>query len=321
MAATEYGFELALCATVERETEWVVSRQHGGAVADPGSRIVDVVGLVPGPAFDDRAAITDRTIPPAAVAAEVGVGRARRPERVFDCHPERREEAVEAALDCGFLASEHDGTERRVRQTTRYPEGWVDELVAVENKPALDRPGDLRAQLRLDASLALFDRVVLATATHVTGAHRNRVPESVGIWEFDPETGERTVVRSAARLPVDEPGVEPGEAHDGRTAVTVVSPEEKAARRRVVAERAYGKGWRPSSYPACARCEPDDDGLPYCAAYDRVVAPGSDCGDDCPRREPAEPPAVDADGLREARTPWVRDPPGTSRRQTGLDQF
>jgi len=317
----EYGFELGLCATLERETEWVLARQLGGAVADPGQRVVDVVGVAPGPAFADRARITASTIPPAAIEADLGVGRARSPKTAFDCHPGRRADVVADAVDCGFLVREPDDTQPRVRQTTRYPDEWVGELVAVENKPDLDRPGDLREQLRLDASLALFDRVVLATATHVTGAHRNRIPDPVGIWRFDSETGERRVVRPAERLPTDEPGIEPRAYRDGRTEVAVVSPASKRRQRRRVAERAYGKGWRPDAYPACARCAPTDDGRPWCDAYGRVVDPASDCGPDCPHYDSASPPRVDTERLRDARTPWERSPEGTVDRQVGLDQF
>mgnify|MGYP006926864029 FL=1 len=317
----EYGFELGLCAALEQETEWLLARQLGGAVADPGQRIVDVVGVVPGPAFADRARITASTIPPAAVEADLGVGRARPPQAAFDCRPERRAAVVADAVDCGFLTREPDGTQPCVRQTTRYPDEWVGELVAIENKPDLDRPGGLREQLRLDASLALFDRVVLATATHVTGAHRNRIPDPVGIWRFDPESGQRRIVRSADRLPVAEPGIEPRAYRDGRTDISVVSPAAKHRRRCRIAERAYGKGWRPDAYPACARCEPTDDGRPWCAAYDRVVDPASECGTDCPHHDPADPPVVDTDRLRDARTPWERAPDGTVDRQVGLGDF
>ncbi len=317
----EYSFELALCATLERETDWILARQLGAAVADPGQRVIDVVGVVPGPEFDARAEITAETIPAAAIEADVGVGRARRPETAFDCHPQRRESAVEAALDCGFFERERVDGHDAVRQTTRYPDDWVGELVGIENKPDLDRPGELARQLRIDASLALFDRVVLATASHVTRAHCNRLPDPVGVWEFDPETGERTVVRDPEQLPVDEPGIEPlGDASD-HTEVAVVERREKRRRRRRVAERAYGKGWRPAQYPACAHCVPDDDGLPYCTAFERVVAPNEDCGEHCPRRDPADPPDLDPHRLRADRTPWVAEPSGTTRRQAGLDRF
>ena len=319
----EFAFELALCARLERETDWVLARQLGGAVAAPGSRVVDVVGVVPGPGFDDRARITDRAIPGPAIESDAGVGEALPVVEAVDARPERARDVADAAVDRGFLAEERRGGTRYVRKATRYPGDWVDELVAIENKPDLGRPGDLRRQLRLDVGLALFDRVVLATESHVTGAHLNRLPESVGVWRFDPETGEREVVREATTLDADGPGVELLAEHPGRTDVAPVSAAEKARKRRRVAERAYGKGWRTYGFPACARCSATAEGRPRCGYFDRVVNPVGDCGEDCPGWEPDERAATDADGeaLRAERTPWRRDPPGIARRQAGLDRF
>ncbi|MFC7070374.1 DUF5787 family protein [Halobaculum lipolyticum] len=319
----EFAFELALCAHLERATDWVVARQLGGAVAAPGSRVVDVVGVVPGPAFDDRARITDRTIPPAAVEAPVGVGEALPVASAVDAHPDRARGVVDAAVDCGFFAEERRGGRRYVRKATRYPDDWFGELVAVENKPDLGRPGDLERQLRVDASLALFDRVVLATESHVTGAHLNRIPEAVGVWRFRPDAGEREVVREPTPLDSDAAGVELLAEHPGRTDVALVGAAEKARKRRRIAERAYGKGWRTYEFPACANCSADGDGLPNCAHFDRVVDPASDCGESCAGWTDGEraSDADDAAALRAARTPWVPDPPGVVSRQSGLDRF
>jgi len=314
----EFAFELALCARLERERDAVVARQLGTAVH--GRRVMDIVCVEPGPAFDERAAITPETIPPAAIESDAGPGRARFWKGAFDCHPERAREAVEAAVECGFFERERRGGRAYVRQTARYPEGWFGDLVGVENKPDLDRPGALETQLLTDVRLALLDRVVLATASHVTGAHLNRVPEAVGVWEFDPETGDREVVREPARLPVDEPGVEILERGRARTEVRVASAPAKARARRRVAERAYGKGWRPDP-PACARVDPDEDGLPHCPWKERLVDPGRDCGPECAGHEPADPPDVDHAALRAARTPWDPEPEGRRRRQSRLDRY
>ncbi|ELK55782.1 hypothetical protein D320_02657, partial [Haloferax sp. BAB-2207] len=62
---SEFAFELALCARLEQTTDWLPARQLGASVASPGSRIIDVCAVVPGPGFDDRARITDRAIPAA----------------------------------------------------------------------------------------------------------------------------------------------------------------------------------------------------------------------------------------------------------------
>ena len=315
----EYGFELALSARLERERAAIVSRQLGGGVA--GRRVLDTVVVEPGPAFADRAAITGETIPPAAIEGSVGTGEARFWKRAVDCHPERVREVVDRAVEVGFFERERRSGREYVRQTARYPDDWFGPILAVENKPDLDRPGALETQLLTDVHLALVDRVVLATASHVTGAHLNRVPDPVGVWQFDPETGEREVVRQPTPLPTEAAGVEIIERTPARTDVHIATAAEKARRRRRLAERAYGKGWRTYDLPACARVAPDDDGLPYCPWKNRVVRPATDCGADCAGHDPADPPADETPRLREVRTPWVADPDGRSRTQVGLDRF
>lgn len=317
----EFGFELALCAHLERATDWVLARQLGAAVAAPGSRVMDVVGIEPGPDFPERARITDAAIPSATIEADVGVGEARYWRDAFHGHPDLARERVDAAVESGFLSRERRGSREYVRQTARYPDDWVGKLVGVENKPDLGRPGDLERQLRFDVSLGLFDEVVLATASHVTGAHLNRLPEAVGVWRFDPDSGERTVVREPTPLPVDDAGVEVVEERPLRTDIAPVDPDSKARKRRRIAERAYGKGWRTYEFPDCARCRATADGRPECGHFDRVVNPAEACAPDCPGFEAGEPPAVDRAALRDAATPWERDPAGTARRQSGLDRF
>ncbi|WP_394351068.1 DUF5787 family protein [Halomicrobium sp. LC1Hm] len=312
----EFAFEVGLCRAIERDR--IVARQLGASVH--GRRVLDVVQIEPGPAFEERVAITPERLPSAAVEADVGPGRARYWKDAFDCHPERAERALELASERGFFERERRNGRTYVRQTTRYPD-WFDRLVAVENKPDLDRPGDLERQLRTDVSLAAVDAVVLATASHVTRAHLNRLPAEVGVWRFDPETGDREVRREPAQLPVDEPGVELVAQEPGQTEIRIVSAAEKARLRRRIAERAYGKGWRSYDLPPCARCSPDDDGLPYCEWKERPVHANSECDSDCGGFEPAEPPEVDADRLRAERTPWDPEPEGRARRQSGLDRF
>jgi len=318
----EFAFELALCASLERERpDRLYARQLGGAVH--GRRVVDVVAVEPGPEFDTRRAVTSETIPPLAVESDVGPGSAVRPADAFDCHPERARAVADRAVEVGYFERERQDGHTAVRQVTRYPD-WVDSLVAIENKPDLKSPGDLRDQLRTDVSLALFDEVVLATESYVTRAHLNRFPDPVGVWRFDPETGEREVVRKPTRLPVDESGIELLDRHAGRTDVCPVTAEEKARIRRRVAERAYGKGWRPDELPACARCDPDvgpAPGLPWCTYHDRLVRPTVECGSDCAGHDSADPPEVDGDAVRARRSPWDPDPEGVDRRQVGLDRF
>jgi len=313
----EFGFELALAAHLEPR-EAVVSRQLGTGVHS--RRVMDLVCVEPGPAFEERVALTPEPVPPAAIESDVGPGRARYWKRAFDCHPQRAERAVTRAFACGFFERERRNGRTYIRQVARYPD-WFDRLVGIENKPDLGRPGDLETQLLTDVELGVLDAVVLATASHVTGAHRNRIPDEVGIWRFDPETGEREVLREPAQLPVDEPGVEICDRSSARTDVRIVSAEAKRRARRAVAERAYGKGWRTYGLPACAQVDPDERGLPYCPWKGRLVRPATECGPGCAGHEPAEPPAFDPDGLRAAHTPWEPDPDGRTRRQADLQRY
>ncbi len=351
----EYAFESALCARLER-TERVVARQVGGGVCRPGGRVLDTVVVDPGPAFDRRARITDGAIPTAAIESDVGVGRYRRAAPAFDCSSERAREVAARAVRRGFFETERGDEpgpdERlrptaRVRQVARYPD-WFSRVVAVENKPDLDRPGELRRQLRLDVALGVVDRVVLATASHVTGAHLNRIPDPVGVWRYEHSEGAAApdrdasaaadvtdglappaveVVREPEPLPVGESGVELLHERPGETEIAVVDPAEKARARRRIAERAYGKGFRPSAdeFPSCEHAEEGAidgaRGLPYCAWKGRIVDPGRECGPSCAGHEEAAPPAVDPETERDRRTAWVRDPDGVAREQSGLDRF
>jgi hypothetical protein len=319
----EFGFEMALCGALEAEGE-LVARQLGASTR--GKRVVDALLVEPGPAFDERTAITSETIPGAAVDADVGVGRWR-PERAVRSSADlpagdHGPDPIDAAVEAGFLERGRRDGRRVLRQTARYPERWFGRLTAVENKPELGRPGELATQLRRDVSLAAVDAVVLCTASHVTGAHRNRIPDGVGIWRFDPESGERSVLREPDPLPVEEPGLEILERRPGRTEVATVTAERKARLRRRLAERAYGKGWRVPP-PACPNLELRTVGgvgpLPYCTREERVVGGPDRCG--CDAGSGGEPPAVDLAAARAAHSPWVRDPDGGARRQSGLDRF
>jgi hypothetical protein len=318
----EFGFELALCAHLE-DPETLVARQLGGGVAAPGNRIIDVVTVTPGPEFDARAEVTPKRIPALAVESDVGPGRFRYWKDAFDCHPDRARDAVDRAADIGFFERERRNGRDYVRQVVRYPD-WFGRIRAIENKPDLGSPGALRRQLRTDVSLALADEAILATESHVTRAHLNRIPDEVGVWRFDPNDSVE-MIREPSPLPVDETGIELIEEHPGRAEVRPVTAAEKARYRRRLAERAYGKGWRTHEFPACERADATavdgGDGLPYCAYHDRVVDPASECGSDCPGHAPGDAPSVDAAAERAERTPWVADPDGAARRQAGLDRF
>lgn len=316
----EFPFELALCAHLEATEDQIIARQIGGSVHAPTNRVLDVLCVEPGPEIEDRTELTSKTIPAAAIESEVGVGRACDPVKAFDCSPQHARKVTERAEEIGFFERTNGG----VRQVARYPENWFDTIRAIENKPDLDVPGDLLLQLRKDVSLALVDEVVLATESYVTGAHLNRIPEEVGVWRFYPETGEREVIREPESLPTHEAGTEILDTHTGRSDIAVVGTDEKARKRRRIAERAYGKGWRTYDFPACKEASPTtregSDGLPYCAWKDRLVNPAN-CGADCPGHDPADPLEFDNEAARDGRTPWVAEPDGKARRQSGLDKF
>jgi hypothetical protein len=320
LSVHEFGFEVALCSQLEATTDAVVARQLGGTVVSPGSRIIDVVVVEQGPEFDARTRITAETIPALAIESDVGVGGESYWKDAFDCHPDTARSVTDWAVDVGFFERSRRGGREYVRQTARYPD-WFASLTAIENKPDLGTPGDLERQLRTDASLALFDEVVLATESYVTRAHLNRIPEQVGVWRFDPESGEREVVREATTLDVDATGVELLDHQSLQTDVAFVDGDEKARKRRRIAEKAYGKGWRSDDLPACGHATTMADGRPFCEQFGRVVDPAADCGASCAAHEPAEPPDVDLTALRDERSPWVADPSGTARRQSGLGRF
>ncbi|WP_435100468.1 DUF5787 family protein [Halarchaeum sp. P4] len=322
----EFGFELRLCAHLERDYP-VVSRQLGTSVRAAGGRIVDVVCLTRGPDFDARTELTPATIPPEILAADVGVGRWRRVTDAFDGPPARARSLAERGRDAGFLElARRDGHEV-VRQTVRYPDDWVGDIVGIENKPDLDTPGNLADQLRHDVSLGVLDYAILATESYVTRAHLNRLPDEVGVWRVDvDDTDPIEVVREPTRLDRDDWGLEPGETHPGSREVHPVSPDAKAIQRRRVAERAYGKGWRTYELPGCANIDPDwgaeagIETLPFCAYKDRLVAAASECGPDCPGYEETEASDVDFDAERAARQAWTPES-GSVRHQSGLDRW
>lgn len=317
----EFAFEMNLCAYLEAETAGVVSRQLDASLH--GSRVIDVLEVTLGPEFAERAAITPASIPSAAVESSAGPGRARYWRDVFDCHPEQARRAVDRAVEVGFFERQRRNGRDYVRQVARYPD-WFGRLRGIENKPDLGRPGDLDSQLRRDVALGLFDEVVLATSSYVTRAHLNRIPQAVGVWRFNPKTGEKRVVREPTALGPDEPGFEIVGESPGQTKVRLIRTDEKARQRRRMAERGYGKGWR-VDLPACARAREGKaagaGALPGCAWKDRLVHPGQECGPDCAGYGPADPPDVDPGAERARRTSWDPDPEGRARRQTRLRRF
>lgn len=328
---SEFAFELQLCAHLEREYP-LVSRQLGAGVHDPGGRVIDVLCVTPGPEFGARTRLTPDSIPAGVVEADIGVGEWTRVGRAFDGPPERAHRLAEAGADAGFLERERRGGQTVVRQAARYPADWFGRLIGVENKPDLGVPGALETQLRTDVSLGVLDEVWLATESYVTGAHLNRIPEEVGVWRvtFDEEGGDDgvepvEVVREATPLDTGGPGIELLDEHPGSTDIAVATGDEIARQRRRMAERAYGKGWRTYSIPACVNASSGEcsgtTGLPFCEYKDRLVDAAAECGDACAGYEPCDEPDVDLDAERAHRSKWNPEPERVARSQAGLDRF
>lgn len=322
----EFGFELRLCAHLEATTDQLIARQLGGGVTAAGNRILDVVCIEPGPDFAERTAITPETIPAAALQADVGVGTATYRKDAFgdiDMPPDRIQDVIDRAVEIGFFERERDQGRTLLRQTARYPPDWFDRIIAIENKPDLDNPGDLHQQLRLDVSLGLVDAVVVATGSYVTNAHLHRFPDPVGVWRLTPD--ELTVVRDPQPLPVPESGIEILDQYSARSDIRIVGSTAKRQRRRRLAEIAYGKGWRTFEFPGCRQASAaaigEIGGLPCCDYFDRLVNPATECSSECPGFEAGPPPSIDLDAERARSSPWVREAAGTARRQSDLETF
>jgi hypothetical protein len=329
----EYDFELRLSAQLERDglpglpqiaADGLLARQLGTSVVGSGARIMDLVYVAPGPDFARRVDLSPDTIPPLAIESDIEVGSPRSVAKSIDAPPEIASQVAERAAEVGFFEVSRQGGQTVARQAARYPD-WVSALVGIENKPDLGTPGDLAAQLRRDVSLQVLDAVILATASHVTRAHRHRLPDPVGIWRVHPDESTIEVVREPGVLDSDRPGFEIRREQPGQFDVEYVSTAAKTRQRRRIAERAYGKGWRTFEPPGCGNFESwtvaGTDGLPGCSWAERLVEPAAECGSDCPGFESAPKPDLESEAERARRTPWEPDPPGTARYQAFLDRF
>ena len=190
-------------------------------------------------------------------------------------------EAIDRAAARGVVERRTRSNRVEIRRVAPYPD-WVRRVVAVENKPDLDRSAARRLadQLGHDVDRALADETWLATTA----------------------TGERVEPALLRDLPV-EAGVLAVAAGDrGRVSADVawhaaeldLSPDD-ALRRLVLAERVYGRGFRDhvdTTRPDCRAYELRRRGdalVPYCAAKGRHQTQ-AECSGSCGEFEP-EPPA------------------------------
>jgi hypothetical protein len=188
-------------------------------------------------------------------------------------------EAVHRAAARDAVETRRRGNRIELRRVAPYPD-WFSRIVAIENKPDLDASAAraLASQIQYDVDCGLLDEVWVATRRTdeaVPAVLLEEFPVEAGVLAVDPESGSVEVLWHPSSLSLSH-----GEKTDQR--------------RTVIAERAYGRGWR--SYldtmrPDCRHFELREIGatfVPYCAAKGRCQT-GTECAGSCAAFEP-EPP-------------------------------
>ncbi|HKJ59992.1 MAG TPA: DUF5787 family protein [Halobacteriales archaeon] len=223
-------------------------------------------------------------------------------------HPWRYvREAVHRAADRGVVETRRaDGNRIELRRRWRYPD-WARRVVAIENKPDLDASAarDLAPQIERDVAMGLADEVWVATRAtdeRIEPILLEAMPVEAGILVFDFDADDPATVEWHPRtLSPAEPGTRildrpTGGRYDASAArFEYVPADEKAAKRREIAERAYERGWRSYAESMRADCRhftlaPEGDSLlPHCRAKGREQT-AAECAASCPDFEP-EPPA------------------------------
>lgn len=300
----EFTFELLVCRWAElawppdgsdaaEDSVVIVSRQLGTQRRRWDTIVLecDPEGLAARQAFGDRT-IDGELLPIVRHApAEWAYYRDALPDPGYDWRYVR--EAIHRAAARGLIEKRKNGRRIEIRRKRPYPD-WVRRIVAVENKPDLDASAAaaLTDQLTHDVEAALADEVWLATTRtgdRVEPALLAEFPVEVGVLTFDFDADD-----GAAVSPEDATVDWLPSSLEAGTASEVFDATEKAQRRRRLAERAYGKGWRAftdTMRPDCRHFElrRAERGLvPYCAAKGRCQTE-AECGSRCGSFEP-EPP-------------------------------
>ncbi|MFW6317728.1 MAG: DUF5787 family protein [Halorubrum sp.] len=290
----EFGYELLVCRYAElawhpsggrRPT--VVSRQLGTA-----ERRWDTVVIEVDPAaFAARREFGERTIDSDLLhvvrhaPAEWAWYRDALPHPGYPWRYVRQ--AVHRAAGRDLIEKRRRNNRIQLRRKRPYLD-WVERIVAIENKPDLDRSAAdrLADQLAHDVETGLADEAWLATETtgeRVEPALLREMPVEAGILATDFSAGSRRDAADVAWHPSD---LSPGDARSR-------DPDAETLRLEI-AERAYGKGWRSfhdTMRPDCRHFELLREGralVPYCAAKGKVPT-ARECSGSCPSFTP-EPP-------------------------------
>ncbi|MFB6121357.1 MAG: DUF5787 family protein [Halobacteriaceae archaeon] len=229
--------------------------------------------------------------------------------------------AVHRAAGRGVVEKRRSGNRIQIKRIASYPD-WAERVVAIENKPDLTASAarDLATQIQRDVARGLADEVWVATAA--TGERIEPVlledmPVEAGVLVFDFDADDPASVAWHPRSLGDAGGTRIVDREGGEFEYT--DPEAERERRRGIAERAYGRGWRSfadTMRPDCRHfhLRRDETGrtlVPWCGALGREQS-GAECAGDCPHFEP-EPPTWRQRG-------WpIEGGPGT-RLKTLLDE-
>jgi len=299
---SEFSFELLVCRWAELgwppangdapgsdDTPVIVSRQLGTKKRRWDTIVIecDPEGLVARREFGDRTIDGDLLPVVRHAPAEWAYYRDALPDPGYPWRYVR--EAIHRAAARGLVEKRKNGNRIEIRRKRPYPE-WVSRIIAIENKPDLDASAAaaLSDQLEHDVDTALADEVWLATGRtgeRVEPALLRQFPVEAGVLTFDFSAGTHVDAATVDWLPSALDPTSDGERFDGA---------EKARRRRLIAERAYGKGWRSfteTTRPDCRWFELERAGrgvVPTCAAKGRCQHE-TECSSRCGSFEP-EPP-------------------------------
>ncbi|MUW15433.1 hypothetical protein GJ633_12885 [Halorubrum sp. CBA1125] len=289
----EFGYELLVCRYAE--LSWhpgegtrpaVVSRQLGTQRRRWDTVVVEVDpdAFAARRAFGDRAIDSDLLHVVRHAPAEWAWYRDALPDPEYPWRYVR--EAVHRAAGRDLIEERRNGNRIQIRRKRPYPD-WVRRIVAIENKPDLDRSAAdrLADQLAHDVETALADEVWLATETtgdRVERALLREMPVEAGVLATDFAAGVDGDAAAVAWHPSDLSPT--GDSRDDAT----------TTRRLEIAERAYGKGWRSfrdTMRPDCRHFELRREGralVPHCAAKGKLPT-ARECSGSCPQFAP-EPP-------------------------------